>query len=138
MRILLIDDDKDDQALFCEAIEMIAPQIDCEVADNGAEGIRRLTSTSELPILVFLDINMPVMNGWETLTAIRNNPVLKKTKVVMYTTSSQRSDKVQAESFGATFVSKSSSFETMIVSLSKVIRQESAEFEKVIVNRELK
>ena len=110
MRILLIDDDRDDQALFCEAIERIAAQIELQLADNGERGIEILTSHMELPILVFLDINMPVMNGWDTLKVIRSNPMLKGCNVVIYSTSSQQADRARAQSFGAYFITKSNSF----------------------------
>ena len=112
MRILLIDDDKDDQALFCEAVARIEPKLQIEVAENGEQGIVNLASKVDLPVLVFLDINMPVLNGWDTLDLIRSNPGMSGSRVVIYSTSSQQADKARAERFGASFISKSTASRT--------------------------
>jgi CheY-like chemotaxis protein len=123
MKILFIDDDKDDQILFCEAVVSIVPGLICDLASNGQEGIDRLESYTELPDLVFLDINMPLMDGWETLKLIRSTPRLKSLKVVIYSTSNQKSDRERFASLGAGFISKPTTFEGIILSISDVIHE---------------
>jgi len=123
MRILLIDDDRDDQLLFCEAVEKIDSGLPCDVADNGEQGIAKLRAYPEGSILIFLDINMPIMNGWDTVGAIRQDEKLRHCKVIMYSTSSHPSDKERAAKLGAGFLSKSNTFEKMVLALQEVIKQ---------------
>lgn len=58
------------------------------------------------PCLVVLDINMPVMNGRETLQAIRNHPHFNKLKVVIFSTSNSASDAAFAQNFDAYLITK--------------------------------
>lgn len=92
MRILLIDDDEDDRCLFQEAITQLSSDIICDVATNGEEGLKHLNSAATLPDIVFLDINMPIMNGREALSAIRKSPRLRNLYVVIYSTSNAWQD----------------------------------------------
>eukprot|EP01035_Chromulina_nebulosa_P054372 gene54372-74484_t len=68
--ILLVEDDKDDQEFFIEAIKDIENVTLYFVANNGKEALDKLRNSKVLPDLIFTDINMPVMNGIECLTAI--------------------------------------------------------------------
>ena len=73
---LLIDDDQDDQELFLMALERVDSQIKCSVANNGVEGLAALSDHFYTPTHIFLDINMPKMNGIECLQRIRINRAL--------------------------------------------------------------
>ena len=67
-RFLLIDDDRDDRELFVEALAEIDDAILCDLAEDGREAINKLESkTFARPNVIFLDVNMPVMSGWECL-----------------------------------------------------------------------
>jgi CheY-like chemotaxis protein len=123
MRILLIDDDKDDQTLFCEAIKIISPQIQCDIASNGEEGLRMLNSYSQLPRLVFLDINMPIMDGKETLNAVKTNPKLKALSVIVYSTSNRIDEIEKFTAMGVGFITKPNRFEELVEVLSKPIKE---------------
>jgi len=68
---LFIDDDADDQEFFCDAALSIDPHITCKFASNGVEAIEQLLDESFLPDFIFIDMNMPKMNGKETLEEIR-------------------------------------------------------------------
>ncbi|HMJ71083.1 MAG TPA: response regulator [Cyclobacteriaceae bacterium] len=101
-RILLADDDRDDIDLLCEALNLVDPSIVCEVAKHGEDALNILTSSSkERPHLIFLDVNMPVLDGWECLRIIKTYQHLKDIPVVIYSTSSNREDKEKAFNLGA-------------------------------------
>ena len=89
----LIDDDTDDTDLFQSLLSEVAPQVRFDAAENGLEAIEKLTSASiPLPDLIFLDLNMPKMNGKECLSLLKQNEQLRHIPVIMYTTSSQSKD----------------------------------------------
>ncbi len=68
---------------------------------NGQTALDYLLSesSSDSQYLVLLDINMPVMTGWELLDKIQNQPIAQRVKVAMVTSSVDRSDKVKAEAY---------------------------------------
>jgi CheY-like chemotaxis protein len=123
MKILLIDDDRDDQVLFCEAVSQISTDITCDVADNGLEGITRLNSSKVLPDLLFLDINMPILDGRETLKLIRATPRLSDLSVIIYSTSNNKDEITWFEKLRARYVTKPNRFETLV----QLLKQELVE-----------
>ncbi|HYG04150.1 MAG TPA: response regulator [Chryseosolibacter sp.] len=123
MRILLIDDDKDDQLLFSEAVRLISPAIECNCATSGEEGMRMLLSYVTAPALVFLDINMPIMDGRETLKQIRKAPTLQALKVIIYSTSNDVTEKESFLSIGVPFITKPTSFNDLVNVIKKPIQE---------------
>lgn len=100
----LADDDPDDASLFQEALLEIDPAIVVERAANGLELLDKMKSRDfHTPDIIFLDINMPEMNGWECLSELKNDQHLKAIPVVMYSTSSNVYDKTKATKLGAVF-----------------------------------
>ena len=69
--ILLIEDDIDDQEIFTSALAFIDSGIVCTLAANGYEAIMHLNGTAVLPDLIFLDLNMPMMNGVQFLREVK-------------------------------------------------------------------
>ncbi|WP_207515792.1 response regulator [Longitalea luteola] len=100
---LLADDDIDDRELFCEALGTVDPSITCYCADNGRVALHMLDSKqpSEYPHLIFLDINMPVMNGWECLVQLKRSEAYRHIPVFIYTTSSHQREANIAFDLGA-------------------------------------
>ena len=84
MKILLIDDDEDEQWIFAEALKEIDDSIDCFSALNAQQGLKLLTQSS--PDFVFLDMNMPVINGFQLLEIIKKDDRLRDIPVIMYST----------------------------------------------------
>ena len=85
IRILIIDDDvhiREMLSLLFEAEGVV----DVQTAANGADGIKKLKSFSE-PYVVYLDLMMPVCNGWDVLRQIENDPTLKRHKIAVMSAS---------------------------------------------------
>ena len=111
-RFLVIDDDSDDRELFSEALASVDPEIVCDQATDGAEALKRLAMREiDKPDIVFVDINMPVMNGWQFLTRLKSEDNFKNIPVIVYTTSSNLKDKLIADDLGALcFITKPHAF----------------------------
>jgi CheY-like chemotaxis protein len=77
-RILLIDDNDDARDLMGMVLEMHGHQV--AMADGGARGLVRAREFT--PEIVFLDLGMPVMDGYETAAALRRLPGLEKVWIV--------------------------------------------------------
>lgn len=108
---LLVDDDLDDHEIFLLAIESIDQPIDFVSATNGFEALDKLTlKTGFVPDYIFLDLNMPRMNGRQCLREIKQQPHLEHVPVVIYSTSSAPADVEATLGMGATaFIQKPSS-----------------------------
>ena len=88
LHILLADDDKDDCNFFKEALTELSIAAKLTTVHDGEELMHYLSENIEhLPIVLFLDINMPRKNGLECLREIRRNEKLKDLPVVMFSTS---------------------------------------------------
>lgn len=100
-KFLLVDDDTDDAFLFREALDRI-DSVECFTAENGLE---LFTLLSEHNInksdVIFLDINMPMMDGWECLRKLKNSADYSSIPIIMYSTSSAKRDIEMAYRLGA-------------------------------------
>lgn len=101
-KFLLVDDDLDDTGLFHEALLEIDPAIICYIEHNGKAALDKLNSKEFLlPDIIFIDINMPGMNGWQFLEQLKKEPEYRKVPVIMYSTSSYTGDADKAIDLGA-------------------------------------
>jgi CheY-like chemotaxis protein len=92
--ILLADDDGDDAETFQEALSHACPTAVFKRFEDGNQLLQYLESKYPvMPDLIFLDLNMPVMNGWQCLAAIKSSAKFKHVPVVIYTTSSNPRDR---------------------------------------------
>jgi CheY-like chemotaxis protein len=67
-----------------------------------------------IPNVIFLDINMPQMNGWQCLSALKSDPATKEIPVIIYSTSSHERDKQIAMELGASgFITKPSNYHSL-------------------------
>jgi len=104
LSILLADDDEGSRVIFMEAMAEIAPHVKVSIAVNGRKLMNTLLAPhGELPDIIFLDLNMPIKNGWECLQEIRNNDRLKDIPVIIYSTSANREHIDQTYEEGANF-----------------------------------
>ncbi len=88
LNILLADDDTDDCFFFKEALQELAIPIEFTAVHDGEELMRQLEDEiSELPDILFLDLNMPRKNGFECLSEIKLSEKLKGLPVIIFSTS---------------------------------------------------
>lgn len=122
-KILLVDDDTDDREFFCEALDDIASDTFCYTVSDGRQAITEMDKKNiETPDLIFLDINMPIMNGWQCLSVLKEREEYKNIPVIMYSTSSSPEDITKAKQLGALcFLSKPAAFNDLKNSLEIVI-----------------
>lgn len=106
LNILLVEDDDVDVMNVKRAFKRNHIDVPLFVAKNGLEGLAKLRGEAgeapEVPEqrrMVLLDLNMPRMNGIEFLEALREDPELKRTPVVVLTTSDDDQDRLQAYQF---------------------------------------
>jgi CheY-like chemotaxis protein len=120
-KCLLVDDDQDDREIFCLALEKIDPSIDCVHARDGVEALSILSDTKYVPDYIFLDLNMPVMDGKECLKEIRTRIHLNKIPVIIFSTSSAERDREETRQLGASaFITKPPLVSTLAEKLSEV------------------
>jgi len=93
--ILLVEDDKEDQEFFIQALNGIENAVLYGVANNGKEAMHTLENNNTLPSLIFMDINMPVMNGIECLSEIIKKPEIKDIPVVILSTDTKHAEEVR-------------------------------------------
>jgi len=107
-KFLLVDDDEDDAVMFCEEVTLIDPVMKCYKAENGQQVFELLSQyRPDKPDVIFLDINMPIMDGWECLRRLKQDLDYRHIPVIMYSTSSARRDVDKAYELGAlTFLTK--------------------------------
>ena len=74
MTILNVDDDEEDIEIFCDAVREIDSSIICLVAKSAEEALQILNSDIDLPAYIFLDINMPKVDGNTCLAQIKKRP----------------------------------------------------------------
>src|SRR5690349_7796961 len=102
IEVLLIEDDTDDQEVFSMVLQEIDPSIQCSFANNGIEGLERLQrSKSFRPDFIFIDLNMPMMNGFDCLREIKKSAHLENCRTIIYTTSSDEKFLTQSKILGA-------------------------------------
>ncbi len=101
-KVMLIDDSKDEHVIFGTVLHSIDPAIIFITAWNGEDALNVLNlHTDFLPDLIFLDISMPRINGFECLRRIKQNPVLNHIPVAMYSTLCSLEEQMKARLLGA-------------------------------------
>jgi CheY-like chemotaxis protein len=113
--LLLIDDDEDDQEIFLSAVRDISDVVRFTTFFSGIEALENLSQSAIRPDVIFLDLNMPVMNGQQFLVAIKKDPNLKDIPVIIFSTSSQPSAIQTVKELGAAdFITKPGLFNELV------------------------
>lgn len=119
--IWFADDDPDDVYLFETILKEVNPSALFTAFSYGEDLLKGL-STLPAPDLLFLDINMPCMNGQECLKKIRNQPAFKRLPIVVFTSSPRQGDVAYTYALGAhLFVHKPSNYTEIIKILEQVL-----------------
>jgi CheY-like chemotaxis protein len=107
--ILLVEDNEDDVFLMEYALTKTKLNLPMHVADDGQEALDYLGGIGKysdraaypFPSILFLDLKLPFVHGFEVLTWIRDQPSLRELKVVILTSSPEERDRQQAQELGA-------------------------------------
>ena len=119
--VFYADDDPEDCETFSEALQYVDDEIKTIIAKDGREALAYLQNTRELPDYIFLDINMPLINGKKVLIELKKNPVLKAIPVIMYSTTSDTNEIQEYYKLGAhDFLIKPNNFNTLCESLESI------------------
>lgn len=118
VRVLLVEDNPADVFLMEAALETSTIPVEMSVAIDGVAALEQLKAqaeTTSLPDLVLLDLNMPRMNGFEVLAAVRSEAALAHLVVVVFTTSNAPADVKRAYALQAnSYVSKPATFDEFV------------------------
>jgi len=104
--ILYAEDDFDDYDAIKEALEQLTSNFILVHAKNGLEAVEYLKKKEQIPDLLVLDLNMPVMDGKEVLVWVKEEAGLKDIPVMIFTTSSREEDIKLCQKYHCTFFRK--------------------------------
>ncbi|HEY9638616.1 MAG TPA: response regulator [Coleofasciculaceae cyanobacterium] len=99
-KILIVDDEPHIRLLLEQTLEDLEDEgVELLIADNGEEALD--TIKAEKPDLVFLDVMMPKMNGFDVCNAVKNELSIKNVYIIMLTAKGQEFDKHKGKEVGA-------------------------------------
>lgn len=121
--ITLADDDEDDRLFFTDAFEELKINTIVNTVNNGKEMLNYLNNPETiLPNIIFLDLNMPILNGIDCLKQIKQNDKFKDIAIAIYSTSSSDQDVEDTFVLGANiYIKKPSNFDDLKKILSDVV-----------------
>ena len=122
MQIVNVDDDPDDREMFCRAVKRIDPEITCVQLSSGEDAIEFFSKNEISPDYIFMDINMPRMNGYECVKEVYEFANLKHTEIIMLSSTFNPRDQVDFGVLGLKYLLKTSSLSSLADSITKLIQ----------------
>ncbi|MFP9114942.1 response regulator [Flavobacterium sp. RHBU_3] len=100
--VILVDDDEDDRMVFRDIVHSVYPNIIFNDFNSADASLAFLECDHIMkPDLIFMDVNMPVKDGFFLLRYLRKREYLRDIPVIMFSTSSDPEDIEQARKLGA-------------------------------------
>lgn len=125
LTIFYTDDDADDQHLFKEVMADIAGDHRIYTQNHGDELLEMLSDPPPSPNIIFLDLNMPVKNGYEVLKEMRRPGAFADIPVVVFSTSDDKQVVAMTKELGADmFVSKPASYNELKHTVKAVLSKD--------------
>jgi CheY-like chemotaxis protein len=123
LTVLLVDDDVEDQEIFLDALAEVDPLIHCSCVSDGEAALKLLDGEATVkPDLLFLDMNMPRLNGKQLLLELKKSGDLKDIPVIMYSTFFGRQDIDEISRLGAShYMVKATRFEDLCNNLKDIL-----------------
>jgi len=130
LKILLVEDSPDDVFFFRRAVNKAGIVADTQVVVDGLEAIHYLTNEGQFadantygpPRVMFLDLKLPHVNGFEVLEWVRDHPQQKVPPIIVLTSSDEPEDRDRAGKLGATlFLTKPPAVEQLLEALRTVV-----------------
>ncbi len=120
---LLIDDDTEEHEIFTIAMIRLNPFLNCVTLSSGTGAVEKLRNDPGFtPDFIFLDLNMPGMDGKQCLAHLKNIERLQKVPVIVFSTSSNEKDVKDTMNLGSTgYVVKPDSISELVGTLSLII-----------------
>jgi CheY-like chemotaxis protein len=116
----LIDDDEDELEIFMEALSKLHVHCKCTYAQNAEQALEILNYLK--PDVVFVDINMPKINGFECIRKIRAKDGHAETRIVMYSNGVNEVSIEEAHKWGATScVKKTNSIADLVSAMQELL-----------------
>lgn len=103
-QILFVDDDEEDHLIMKQYFADLGKARNVIFIRNGSEALKHLAQISDdmlLPCLIVLDLNMPILNGTQTLLEMKRNKRLSQIPVMILSTSENENEKRKCLSLGA-------------------------------------
>lgn len=103
-KILVVDDDEEDRFIIQDGFSEVGAEDIVHFEENGEKALQYLENSyshQDLPCLIILDLNMPRLNGTQTLRAIKSDERFNNIHVLIYSTSLNRIEKEQCMLLGA-------------------------------------
>jgi len=123
MKIFLTDDDEDDRLFFLEALTEIPLETNVKEFKDGVDLMSELKSESLAPDIIFLDLQMPLMNGFECLANIRNEKKFHTIPIIIYSTNFNNREILRLQEMGASrYLKKPSSYNQLKTLLYTCLR----------------
>lgn len=117
------DDDPDDLTYFQDALKEVYSDATLHTHENGEKLLEALKNPPPIPYVVFLDLNMPVKNGFEVLKDVKDSQELKKNRIVVFSTSNDRAIIEQCKNLGAAmYIVKPNSYDGLKNSIKHVLK----------------
>ncbi len=122
LNILLVEDDMIELMKFNRVVGGLDVIHNIIEANNGEEALNKLEDKANLPDVIFLDLNMPKVNGIEFLKILKNDDVLKYIPAVILTTSSNERDLVECYKIGiAGYIMKPLKYEDYVTKIESLL-----------------
>ena len=122
LTILLIEDDTIERLKFNRTLNKLGFRHQVLEAKNGEEAVEQLSKKHNLPHIIFLDLNMPRLNGLEFLERIKNDSVLRSIPTIILTTSNNAHDVIECYKIGiAGYVIKPLKYDEYVDKINKVL-----------------
>jgi CheY-like chemotaxis protein len=127
--VLIIEDDENDVFFLERALELTGLQLSVHIVTDGEQALQYLDGKAgfsdraahPLPSVIFLDLKLPYITGFEVLKFIRSKPTLAKMPVIILTSSSEDRDRLRASELGATaYLVKPAKPETLGLALNSI------------------
>jgi len=99
MQLLLIDDDSVTNFINREVIHLYTKSLYVQDFTNPMEAIDYLKKSQVSTFLIFLDINMPIMSGWDFVDALKNLSLKHEIDSIMLSSSNNEADRLKAFSY---------------------------------------
>jgi len=124
-KLLIVEDNFDDEKLILRAIQRMDLEIDIEVVRDGLAAVQRLCEGSHpLPDLVLLDWKLPLMMGSEVLKQLRSDDRCKDVPVVVFSSSDRPDDSSECSELGGTdYVVKPVEYEAFLAAVQRIVRR---------------